>query len=37
MPAEPTFPSFADGHEEILLCEAIARSAAEERWVEVRR
>jgi predicted dehydrogenase len=37
MPAEPDFPTFADGHEEVLLGEAIARSAAEERWVEVER
>ena len=37
MPAEPEFPTFADGHEEILLGEAIARSAREERWVEVER
>ena len=37
MPVEPPFPTFADGHEEILLGEAIARSAAEERWVEVER
>jgi predicted dehydrogenase len=37
MPAEPNFPTFADGHEEILLGEAIARSAREERWVEVER
>jgi predicted dehydrogenase len=37
MPAEPDFPTFADGHEEILLGEAIARSAAEERWIEVQR
>ncbi|HEY8103496.1 MAG TPA: Gfo/Idh/MocA family oxidoreductase [Gaiellaceae bacterium] len=37
MPAEPNFPTFADGHEEILLGEAIARSAATERWVEVER
>ena len=37
MPAEPDFPTFADGHEEILLGEAIARSAAEERWVELSR
>ena len=37
MPAEPDFPTFADGHEEILLGEAIARSAAEERWIEVAR
>ena len=35
MPAEPDYPTFADGHEEILLGEAIARSAAEERWIEV--
>jgi predicted dehydrogenase len=37
MPAEPNFPTFADGHEEIVLGEAIARSAAEERWVQVER
>ena len=37
MPAEPDFPTFADGHEEILLGEAIARSATEERWIEVSR
>ena len=37
MPAEPDFPTFADGHEEIVLGEAIARSAREERWVEVER
>ena len=37
MPAEPNFPTFADGHEEILLGEAIARSAREERWIEVER
>jgi len=33
--AEPTFPTFADGHREILLCEAILKSHQEERWVEV--
>ena len=37
MPAEPDFPTFADGHEEILLGEAVARSAAEERWIQVQR
>jgi predicted dehydrogenase len=37
MPAEPDFPTFADGHEEVLLGEAIARSAAEQRWIEVQR
>jgi predicted dehydrogenase len=31
----PTFPTFADGDHEVRLCEAIARSAATGRWVEV--
>jgi predicted dehydrogenase len=31
----PTFPTFADGHREACLCEAIAASAAGERWVTV--
>ncbi|MBC7224580.1 MAG: Gfo/Idh/MocA family oxidoreductase [Anaerolineae bacterium] len=35
--AQPDFPTFADGHEEILLCEAIERSAKEQRWVKVER
>jgi predicted dehydrogenase len=29
------FPTFADGHREVVLCEAIARSAALGGWVEV--
>ena len=29
------YPTFADGHQEILLCEAILRSHRERRWVEV--
>jgi predicted dehydrogenase len=29
------FPTFADGHREVVLCEAIARSAAERRWTAV--
>jgi len=33
----PDFPTFADGHEEIILCEAIGRSAQEKRWVEIDR
>jgi predicted dehydrogenase len=37
MPAEPDFPTFADGHEEILLCDAIAASAETGNWTEVRR
>jgi predicted dehydrogenase len=30
-----SFPSFADGHREVCLCEAIASSAVTERWTEV--
>jgi predicted dehydrogenase len=33
--AAPTFPTFADGHREIILCEAIAKSHREERWIEL--
>jgi len=31
------YPTFADGHDEMLVCEAVARSARERRWVEVDR
>lgn len=31
----PSYPTFADGHREILLCEAILRSQRERRWVKV--
>ena len=30
-----TYPTFADGHREILLCEAILKSQRESRWVTV--
>ena len=33
--ADPPFPTFADGHHEILLCEAILKSHLEQRWVEI--
>ena len=33
--AEPTFPTFETGHEEMVLCDVIARSAKEQRWVEL--
>jgi len=33
--AVPDFPTFADGHYELLLCEAIEQSAKEQRWVNV--
>ena len=29
------YPTFADGHREILLCEAILKSAHEQRWIEL--
>lgn len=31
----PNFPTFEDGDREIRLCEALARSAREERWIRV--
>jgi predicted dehydrogenase len=33
--APPTFPTFVDGHREIVLCEAILKSSRESRWVEL--
>jgi len=35
--APADFPTFADGHEGNLICEAIERSAREQRWVEIER
>ncbi len=32
----PDFPTFADGHYEMKLCEAIERSAREKTWVQVK-
>jgi predicted dehydrogenase len=37
MKATPTFPTFADGHREIVLCEAIVRSARSAKWERVKR
>jgi predicted dehydrogenase len=34
-PLSPRYPSFADGHEAALIGAAIARSAKEDRWVNV--
>lgn len=31
----PDFPTFADGHYEMVLCDAIERSAREKAWVKV--
>lgn len=33
--SNPTYPTFEDGHREVLLCESVLRSAAENRWVKV--
>jgi predicted dehydrogenase len=37
MRATPPYATFADGHEEMLVGDAIAFSAQEQRWVEVAR
>jgi predicted dehydrogenase len=34
---DPTYPTFADGHDALCVTEAVARSAAEGRWVTVQR
>jgi predicted dehydrogenase len=36
MPDTGKFATFEDGHHEMLLCEAIQRSAIEKRWVKVQ-
>jgi predicted dehydrogenase len=33
---QPDFPTFADGHYEMLLCEAIERSARERAWANIK-
>ncbi|HSF84882.1 MAG TPA: Gfo/Idh/MocA family oxidoreductase [Acidimicrobiia bacterium] len=35
--AAPTYPTFADGHDALLVTEAVARSSEEQRWVRVER
>ena len=35
--AEPTYPIFADGHDALLVTEAVARSSTEQRWIRVER
>jgi predicted dehydrogenase len=34
-PAQPLYATFADGHNEVRLCEAVLRSHREQRWVNV--
>ena len=36
-PERPDYPTFADGHDEALIADAIAASAREGRWVDVER
>ncbi len=37
-PAEaPAYPTFADGHDAVLVTDAIARSHEEQHWVSVER
>ena len=35
--ATPTYPTFADGHDALLVTEAVDRSSEEQRWVRVER
>jgi predicted dehydrogenase len=36
-PEDPAYPTFADGHEEMLIGDAVLESAREGRWAGVRR
>lgn len=33
--ASPPFPTFAEGHQEVVLCDAVLRSQRDRRWVEL--
>ena len=35
--ADPSYPTFADGHDVLLVTEAVSRSARDQRWVPVER
>ena len=35
--AEPTYPTFADGHDAVLVTDAIGQSHREQRWTAVQR
>lgn len=34
---EPAYPTFADGHDAVLVTDAVARSNIEQRWVTIQR
>jgi predicted dehydrogenase len=36
-PADPDYPTFVDGHESMLVCEAVSRSAHDGTWTPVAR
>ena len=36
-PSEDRYPTFADGHDEMVVCEAVGRSAREGRRIEINR
>ncbi len=35
--ATPSYPTFADGHDALLVTEAVARSSEEQRWIRIER
>ena len=35
--AEPTYPTFADGHDAVLVTNAVGQSHREQRWITVQR
>ena len=32
---EPQFPTFRDGHKEVVLCEGILKSWQEKQWIKI--
>jgi predicted dehydrogenase len=36
-PADDSYPTFADGHDEMVVCEAVGRSARDGKRVEIKR
>jgi len=36
MPAEPDWSTFADGHKEMAICDAILESNREQKWIDVK-
>lgn len=37
IPDKPLYATFLDGHKELLICEAIKKSAQQNRWIEVEK